>query len=283
MKIIVTGAKGQIGVDVIKELTMREIEHKGVDLDDFDITNRYDVFNYLLDYQPDAVIHCAAYTAVDKAEDEPELCRFINEEGSRNIALACKEIDTKMIYISTDYVFGGDGEDFYKPDDPKTPTCVYGVTKLAGEKAVMEILDKYFILRISWVFGEHGNNFVKTMLRMGRERDELNVVCDQIGSPTYTADLAPLLYDMVVTDKYGIYHATNEGICSWAEFAQNIFYQSGINVKVNPILASEYPVKARRPYNSRLDKSCLDEVGFKRLPCWEDAIERLLKVRCLDC
>jgi len=276
MKILVTGAKGQLGYDVLKELSRRDIPHKGIDLDDCDITDKSAVFAVIEVYAPTAVIHCAAYTAVDKAEDEPELCRKINEDGTRNIAEACKQVDAKMIYISTDYVFPGTGDHFYKPTDATAPLSVYGKTKLAGEKVVLNTLDKYFIVRISWVFGQDGNNFVKTMLRLGKERDTLNVVCDQVGSPTYTADLAPLLCDMADSDKYGIYHATNEGVCSWAEFAKEIFRQVGMDVVVNPIQSSEYPTKAVRPFNSRMDKYCLDEGGFKRLPDWEDALMRHL-------
>ena len=274
MKVLVTGAKGQLGYDVMKELTTRNIPCKGVDRDDFDITNKSDVYHAIEEYRPSAVIHCAAYTAVDKAEDEPELCRQINEYGTRNIAEACKRISAKMLYISTDYVFSGEGDHFHKPNDPTAPVSVYGKTKLAGEKAVIETLDEYFIVRISWVFGENGNNFVKTMLRLGKERDTINVVNDQIGSPTYTADLAPLLCQMTNTEKYGIYHATNEGTCSWAEFAMEIFHQAGLNVTVNPIPSSDYPTKAVRPLNSRLDKGCLNEAGFARLPCWKNALGR---------
>jgi len=277
MKILVTGAKGQLGYDIIKELTSRNIPHKGVDMDDFDITDKSATLAAINGYQPTAVIHCAAYTAVDKAEDEPELCRQINEDGTRNIAQACRQVDAKMIYISTDYVFPGHGEHFHKPDDPTAPASVYGETKLAGELAVKAELEKYFIVRISWVFGQNGNNFVKTMLRLGKERDILNVVCDQIGSPTYTADLAPLLCDMAVSERYGVYHATNEGVCSWAEFAREIFRLAGMDTKVNPILSSGYPTKATRPLNSRLDKTCLDEGGFQRLPGWEDALSCVMK------
>ena len=273
MKILVTGAKGQLGTDVLKELSSRNIQHKGTDIDNLDITDKDAVTNTILDYRPDAVIHCAAYTAVDKAEDEPELCRKINEDGTRYIAEACEQAGAKMLYISTDYVFPGTGEHFYKPSDPTDAISVYGKTKLAGEKAVTETLERYFIVRISWVFGQHGNNFVKTMLRLGKERDSLNVVCDQIGSPTYTADLAPLLCDMAATEKYGIYHATNEGICSWAEFAEEIFKQAGLQTKVNPIPTSEYPTKATRPLNSRLDKSSLTKLGFSLLPHWKEALK----------
>lgn len=279
IKILVTGAKGQLGTDIMQELTARGISSIGVDIDGFDITDRQAVSDANRLHQPNVVIHCAAHTAVDKAEDEPELCRQINEEGTRNIALACKETGAKMLYISTDYVFEGNGSHFHKPHDPTNPLSVYGKTKLDGEIAVQEILDKFFIVRISWVFGQHGNNFVKTMLRLGKERDSLNVVCDQIGSPTYTVDLAKLLCDMAVSEKYGVYHATNEGVCSWAEFAEEIFRQAGMDVVVNRIAAVDYPVRARRPYNSRLSKDCLDEVGFDRLPEWKDALTNVLVSR----
>lgn len=277
MKILVTGAKGQLGFDIVKELAKRNIPHRGVDVEDFDITDREAVLNSVLEFRPAAVIHCAAYTAVDKAEDEQELCRKINEDGTRNIAEACKATDAKMLYISTDYVFPGDGTHFYKPGDSTAPASHYGKTKLAGEEAVKKFLKKFFIIRISWVFGQNGNNFVKTMLRLGKERDSLNVVSDQIGSPTYTADLAPLLCDMASGEKYGIYHATNEGICSWAEFAAEIFRQAGMDTQVNPVPSSEYPTKAKRPLNSRLDKSSLTEAGFIRLPNWKDALHRFLQ------
>ena len=220
MRVLVTGVGGQLGYDVCKELTARNIEHKGVDLADFDITDREATHNYIENYHPDAVIHCSAWTAVDKAEDELEKVEAVNAKGPRNIAEACKKINAKMVYISTDYVFPGTGERFYEPDDPTGPLSVYGKTKLEGELAVRELLEKYFIVRVSWVFGKNGNNFVKTMLRLSETHSEVNVVCDQVGSPTYTADLASLLCDMVMTEKYGIYHATNEGICSWAEFAE---------------------------------------------------------------
>ena len=277
MKILVTGARGQLGSDICKKLDARKILNKGVDVESFDITNKDAVNNAFSKYTPDAVIHCAAYTAVDKAEDEPELCRRINEDGTRYIAEACKKAGAKMIYISTDYVFPGDGLNFYKPHDPTDAISVYGKTKLAGEKVVSEILEKFFIVRISWVFGSNGNNFVKTMLRLGKERESLSVVCDQIGSPTYTAELAGLLCDMVLTDNFGIYHATNEGVCSWAEFAEEIFLQSGMSTKVKHIAASDYPTKAARPLNSRLDKTCLDNVGFSRLSHWKDALGDFLK------
>ena len=281
MKTLVTGAKGQLGSDIVKELTARGVKNKGVDIGDFDITDKHSVFAAISKYQPTAVIHCAAYTAVDKAEEEPELCRKVNEDGTRHIAKACKDIRAKMLYISTDYVFAGVGSEFHKPDDKCSPLSVYGKTKLAGERAVIETLDRYFIIRTSWVFGQNGGNFVKTMLRLGKERElsreQLNVVSDQFGSPTYTFDLAPLICDMAQSEKFGIYHATNEGTCSWAEFAAEIFKLANINVKVNPIPSEQYSAKAARPKNSRLCKENLDMAGFKRLPHWKDSLERYAK------
>lgn len=277
MKVLVTGVKGQLGYDVVKELYSRGISCIGADIEEFDITDEQAVSSFIGDCRPDAVIHCSAYTAVDKAEDDPELCRAVNVQGTRNIAAVCKKIDAKMIYISTDYVFPGIGTNEYEVGDPTGPLGVYGQTKLGGELVVKELLDKYFIVRVSWVFGKNGNNFVKTMLRLGKERSEMNVVCDQVGSPTYTADLAPLLCDMVVTEKYGTYHATNEGICSWAEFAKEIFGQAGYATKVNFIPTSEYPTRAKRPLNSRMSKRSLEEAGFKKLPHWQDALKRYLR------
>lgn len=278
MKVLVTGVGGQLGYDVMQELHKRSIDCCGADRAEFDITDFAATHKFITNYMPDAVIHCSAYTAVDKAEDEAELCRAVNAGGTENIAKACKEICAKMIYISTDYVFPGTGENFYEPDDATAPCNVYGKTKLAGELAVEKLLDKYFIVRISWVFGINGNNFIKTMLRLGETHKKLNVVADQIGSPTYTADLAVLLVDMVQTEKYGTYHATNEGVCSWADFAEKIFAVAGMDVKVNHITSSEYPTKAVRPKNSRLSKDKLVENGFNRLPTWEDAVERYVKI-----
>lgn len=276
MKILVTGVGGQLGYDVCKVLDARHIKNKGVDLADFDITDAKATHEYILSYHPDAVIHCSAWTAVDKAEDELDTVRAVNVEGPRNIATACKEIGAKMLYLSTDYVFPGTSDHFYEPEDPTGPLGAYGATKLEGELVVKELLDRYFIVRISWVFGKNGNNFVKTMLRLAETKNELNVVCDQIGSPTYTADLAPLLCDMIMTDKYGTYHATNEGICSWADFAEEIFRLAGKQVKVNHIPTSEYPTRAVRPLNSRMSKDKLEQVGFTRLPHWKDALKRYL-------
>ena len=277
MKILVTGYNGQLGYDVVKELNSRSVECRGVDREDFDITDRDETVGYICDYAPDAVIHCAAYTAVDRAEDDEENCRKVNADGTENIAVACEKLRAKMLYVSTDYVYGGDGEAPFETDSPTNPKNVYGVTKLEGEKAVMKYIDKFFIVRTSWVFGINGNNFVKTMLRLGDEKESLNVVCDQVGSPTYTPDLARLICDLIVTEKYGIYHGTNENYCSWAEFAAEIMKLGGKKTVINPVPSSEYPTKAERPHNSRLSKKCLDEAGIKRLPTWQDALKRFLK------
>ncbi|MDD6276336.1 MAG: dTDP-4-dehydrorhamnose reductase [Clostridia bacterium] len=276
MKILVTGYNGQLGYDVVRELNLRHIDCKGTDMADFDITNLTDTAEYIKNYSPDEVIHCAAYTAVDKAEDEPELCRRVNVDGSRNIAAACREIGAKMLYVSTDYVYGGRGCEPFEVTDATDPQNVYGRTKLDGEKAVIAELDKYFIVRTSWVFGINGNNFVKTMIKLGSQKDEIKVVCDQIGSPTYTPDLARVICDLIVTDKYGIYHATNENYCSWAEFAEAIMNKANLKAKIIPIPTSEYPSKAKRPLNSRLSKKCLDEIKIERLPSWENALDRYL-------
>lgn len=277
MKILVTGYNGQLGYDVVKELNSRSVECRGVDREDFDITDRDETVGYICDYAPDAVIHCAAYTAVDRAEDDEENCRKVNADGTENIAVACEKLRAKMLYVSTDYVYGGDGEAPFETDSPTNPKNVYGVSKLEGEKAVMKYIDKFFIVRTSWVFGINGNNFVKTMLRLGDEKENLNVVCDQVGSPTYTPDLARLICDLIVTEKYGIYHVTNENFCSWAEFAAEIMKLGGKKTVINPVPSSEYPTKAERPHNSRLSKKCLDEAGIKRLPTWQDALKRFLK------
>lgn len=277
MKILVTGYNGQLGYDVVKELNSRSVECRGVDREDFDITDRDETVGYICDYAPDAVIHCAAYTAVDRAEDDEENCRKVNADGTENIAVACEKLRAKMLYVSTDYVYGGDGEAPFETDSPTNPKNVYGITKLEGEKAVMKYIDKFFIVRTSWVFGINGSNFVKTMLRLGDEKESLNVVCDQVGSPTYTPDLARLICDLIVTEKYGIYHGTNENFCSWAEFAAEIMKLGGKKTVINPVPSSEYPTKAERPHNSRLSKKCLDEADIKRLPTWQDALKRFLK------
>ena len=277
MKVLVTGVKGQLGYDVVNELEKRDIEAVGVDIDEMDITDADSVNKVIKEANPDAVIHRAAYTAVDAAEDNVEICRKVNRDGTQNIANVCKELDCKMIYISTDYVFDGQGTRPWEPDDKQTPLNVYGQTKYEGELAVSNTLDKYFIVRIAWVFGVNGKNFIKTMLNLSKTRTEVNVVNDQFGSPTYTYDLARLLVDMVLTDRYGFYHATNEGIISWYEFAVAIFKAAGIDMKVNPVSSAEYPAKAKRPSNSRMSKEKLSENGFKRLPSWQDALERYIK------
>ena len=277
MKVLVTGVKGQLGYDVMAELAKRNIEAIGVDIDEMDITDKISVEKVIGEAAPDVVVHCAAYTAVDAAEDNEALCRRVNADGTRNIAEVCKKLDCKMVYISTDYVFDGQGTRPWEPDDERHPLNVYGQTKYEGELAVQENLSKYFIVRIAWVFGKNGKNFVKTMLKLAETHDKLTVVNDQFGSPTYTYDLARLLVDMIQTDKYGIYHATNEGICTWYEFACEIFRQAGVKIEVTPVPASEYPAKAKRPENSCLDKSKLTENGFERLPSWQDALRRYLK------
>lgn len=278
MRVLVTGAKGQLGCDLMAELAKRGLEGIGVDVEEMDITDAQICRKVIKEAQVDAVIHCAAYTAVDAAEDHVELCRRINGEGTRNVALACKEAGVKMMYISTDYVFDGQGTRPWEPDDDRAPLNVYGQTKYEGELAVEELLEKYFIVRIAWVFGVAGKNFIKTMLRLGRERGAVSVVDDQVGSPTYTYDLARLLVDMIQTDRYGRYHATNEGLCSWYEFAVEIFRQAGMTeVAVTPVSSDQFPAKAVRPSNSRMSKEKLSENGFERLPSWQDALGRFLK------
>ena len=276
IKVLVTGVSGQLGYDVVKRLNALRIETIGIGVETFDIADKEQTEAYILNYKPDVVVHCAAYTAVDKAEDEQERCYAINVDGTRNIAEACKKIDAKMVYISTDYVFDGEGTDAQKEDKPTTPIDYYGYTKEQGELVVQKILEKYFIIRTSWVYGENGNNFVKTMLKLGQTKDEISAVNDQIGAPTYTPDLAVLICDMLQTSKYGTYHGVNEGYCSWYEFAVEIFKQSYIKIKVNSIPTSEYPTRAKRPLNSRLSKEMLDKNGFDRLPDWKDALVRYL-------
>ncbi len=277
MKVLVTGVKGQLGYDMANELVRRGHTVIGTDVEEMDITDAAQVEKFMTENVTDAVIHCAAYTAVDAAEDNEEICRRINAEGTKNIAEMCKKLDQKMIYISTDYVFDGSGERPWDPDDERSPLNVYGQTKYEGELAVERNLDKYFIVRIAWVFGVNGKNFVKTMLNLGRTHEELNVVNDQIGSPTYTYDLAKLLADMVETEKYGRYHATNEGRCSWYEFACEIFKTAGVDVRVNPVSSDQFPAKAKRPHNSRMDTGKLAGNGFQPLPSWQDALKRYIR------
>lgn len=285
MRVLVTGVKGQLGHDVMNELAKRNHTGVGVDIEEMDITDAASVERVIRESNVEAVIHCAAWTAVDLAEDEDKIdkVRQVNANGTENIAKVCAELDLKMIYISTDYVFDGQGTRPWEPDDERHPLNVYGQTKYEGELAVEKYLTKYYIVRIAWVFGVNGKNFIKTMLNLGKTHDQLTVVDDQIGSPTYTYDLARLLVDMVETDKYGRYHATNEGLCSWYEFACEIFRQAAkINpvyekVHVTPVDSSKYPAKAKRPSNSRMSKEKLTENGFERLPSWQDALERYLK------
>lgn len=282
MKVLVTGSKGQLGYDVIKELCSRGHEALGFDLPELDITDEAAVLAVFDRVKPDAVIHCAAWTAVDAAEESGNIAKVfaVNEGGTRNIAAACKRTGAKLLYLSTDYVFDGQGSAPWGADETRfAPLNEYGKSKLAGENAVRELLQAYFIVRIAWVFGKNGNNFVKTMLRLSETHDTLRVVCDQVGTPTYTPDLARLLVDMIETDKYGVYHATNEGgYISWYDFASAIMQEAGKLTKIIPVTTAEYGLsKAARPFNSRLDKSKLKENGFEPLPDWRDALKRYLK------
>lgn len=298
MKVFVTGVAGQLGHDVMNELAKRGYEGIGTDLKEtysgvqdgspvttmpyvsLDITDAKAVEETITGVNPDVIVHCAAWTAVDAAEDKKDLVHKINVDGTQNIANVAKKIDAKMVYISTDYVFNGQGETPWDPDcKDYAPLSVYGETKLGGEQAVSNTLDKYFIVRIAWVFGLNGNNFIKTMLRVGKTHDQVTVVSDQIGTPTYTLDLSRLLVDMIETDKYGYYHATNEGgFISWYEFTKEIYRQAGYSTKVLPVTTEEYGIsKAARPFNSRLDKSKLVKNGFTPLPTWQDALSRYLK------
>ena len=278
MRIIVTGAKGQLGSDVMQRLSEIGAEAIGADIDRLDITDEKAVDLFFKESHADGVIHCAAYTNVDLAESQKEICRKINADGTRNIAAACEKYGMKLLYLSTDYVFDGRGSEPFETDSPKAPCNFYGETKLEGETEAARLCKKLFIVRISWVFGENGKNFVKTMLRLAAERSEISVVCDQTGSPTYTKDLAVLLCEMISGCKYGVYHATNEGVCSWAEFADKIMELSKSETKIIPIPSSQYKSAAVRPANSRLSKSSLDKNGFSRLPHWEDALQRFLGI-----
>ena len=280
MKLLVTGYKGQLGYDVVNEAKSRGIEAVGVDIDEMDITNAQQINDVIKTGNYDAVVHCAAWTAVDKAE-EPELfdkVRAVNATGTKNIVNVCKELNIPIMYFSTDYVFNGQGTAPWNEYDERHPLNVYGQTKYEGELAV-ETYPKHFIIRIAWVFGKNGNNFIKTMLRLGKAKGAVSVVNDQIGNPTYTFDLAKLVVDMIQTDKYGTYHATNSGdFISWYDFACEIFKQAGMNdVEVTPVDSTAFPAKATRPKNSRMNQTELDKNGFKRLPTWQDALARYLK------
>ena len=275
--IIVTGADGQLGSDVCYQLKKLKLNYIGIDKKELDITDKAAVMRFFEENKADSLIHCAAYVAVDKAEEEKEICFAVNEKGTQNLAEACKLHSIKMLYISTDYVFNGEGEEPFETDDDKGPLNVYGESKLKGECAVISSINNYFIVRTSWVFGEKNTNFIATMLRLADTKNELRVVCDQIGSPTYSKDLAKLVTEMIQTEKYGIYHATNEGYCSWYELAAKSFEAADKKIKTFPVTSEEYPTKAKRPKNSRLSKKSLTEAGFNTLPHWKDAVNRYIK------
>jgi dTDP-4-dehydrorhamnose reductase len=277
MKVLVTGATGQLGYDIIKELKKRNIDAVGIGSKDCDISVKNAVFQIIENVRPDAIIHCAAYTAVDNAENEIDKCNLINVEGTKNIVLACKQYDITLLYVSTDYVFSGDSIEPWKPDDERKPVSQYGKSKYQGELAVEELIYKYFIVRISWVFGINGKNFVKSMLKLAETNNEIRVVSDQVGSPTYTVDVAQIMVDMIQTNKYGNYNISNEGLCSWNEFAQEIFAYTDKKIKIIPVSSEDYGAKAKRPLNSRMDNTKLVENGFNTLPSWKDALKRFLK------
>jgi dTDP-4-dehydrorhamnose reductase len=274
MRILVTGYSGQLGYDVVQQGKALGLDMYGTSSTDLDITNEDDVNEYINRLKPDAIIHCAAYTAVDRAEDDRETCWNVNVSGTKHLVSAAKHHSVKIMYISTDYVFNGQGDVPFDEGDSPSPINYYGLTKYEGEKCVQESTDSHFIVRVSWVFGMNGNNFVKTMLKLAETRDELNVVGDQWGSPTYTVDLANLLLAMVQSGKYGTYHASNEGFCTWAEFAREIFWATEKGVTVNAIATEQYPTRAARPRNSCMSKEKLTSQGFTPLPTWQDAVAR---------
>ena len=274
--ILVTGSTGQLGSDVVKELLKRGYSTLSPNRSELNLCSEDNIRNYILNSNCEAIVHCAAYTQVDKAEDEKDLCIKINATATKHIAKCAKILDIPMIYISTDYVFDGTKDGKYTENDETNPINIYGESKLAGEKYVQEILDKYYIVRTSWVFNINGKNFIETMLRLSKANNQLSIVNDQIGSPTYTKDLSRLLVDMLETSKYGLYHATNEGYCSWYEFANTIFKLANINIDIRAINSNEYASRAKRPLNSKLSKDKLIEYGFKPLPHWEDALKDYL-------
>ena len=274
--ILVTGSTGQLGSDVVKELLKRGYSTLSPNRSEFNLCSEDSIRNYILNSNCEAIVHCAAYTQVDKAEDEKDLCIKINTTATKHIVKCAKILDIPMIYISTDYVFDGTKDGEYTENDETNPINIYGESKLAGEKYVQEILDKYYIVRTSWVFNINGKNFIETMLRLSKANNQLSIVNDQIGSPTYTKDLSRLLVDMLETSKYGLYHATNEGYCSWYEFANTIFKLANINIDIRAINSNEYASRAKRPLNSKLSKDKLIEYGFKPLPNWEDALKDYL-------
>ncbi|HCT63552.1 MAG TPA: dTDP-4-dehydrorhamnose reductase [Erysipelotrichaceae bacterium] len=275
--IVITGNRGQLGFDIEKVCQDRGLEYLGIDINELDITDKNAVNEFFQSKNIDTFIHCAAFTAVDVAEDNPELCYRVNTEAVKYLVDACKKHNVKFIFISTDYVFSGQKEGIYVPEDKTSPLSVYGKSKADSEAYIQENLEKYYIVRISWAFGLNGKNFVRTMLRLGKEKPIISVVSDQIGSPTYTKDIAPLLVDMSQTDKYGVYHATNEGYCSWADFTRYILEKAGLTAEVKDILTIDYPTKAARPMNSKLSKDKLEENGFTRLPSWQSAVDRYLQ------
>lgn len=275
--VLVTGVKGQLGYDVVKELNKRGIPNKGIDIQDLDLTKESDVIKFITELKPWCIIQCAGYTQVDKAEnEETRKCFDINYKATEYIATVCNLLKIKLVYISTDYVFDGTKIGEYEVDDSINPLSKYAISKAQGEKAILNNLDKYFIIRTSWLFGQNGNNFINTMLRLGKEKESIDVVCDQIGSPTYTVDLATVICEIIGTEKYGIYHATNEGFCSWADLAKKSLEVAKVDCKINPVLSSDYKSITKRPLNSKLSKSSLTRNGFNLLPTWEDAVERYL-------
>lgn len=277
--VLVTGVNGQLGCDVVKELNKRGIPNKGIDVQNLDITKQNDVMNFITELKPECIVHCAGYTQVDKAEieeSETQKCLDVNYKATEYIAKVCNSFSIKMVYISTDYVFDGNKVGEYETDDIVNPLSKYAMSKAQGERAVLNNLDKHFIIRTSWLFGKNGSNFIDTMIRLGKINESIDVVCDQIGSPTYTVDLAVLICDIINTNKYGIYHATNEGFCSWADLAKKSLEIANIDCEINPVLSKEYKSVAKRPLNSKLSKRSLIENGFNLLPTWQDSVKRYL-------
>ena len=277
MKVLVTGIAGQLGFDVVRQLDRLRIENKGVDLQDFDLTDQTAVMKAVSEYHPDVIVHCAAYTNVDKAETEPETCCAVNGGGTVNLVRAALAVNAALLYVSTDYVFPGNGTEPFETDFPVGPKNVYGLSKLQGEEAVRGLMTRYWIVRTSWVFGLNGRNFVRTMLRLGREKSELTVVDDQTGSPTYTPDLARVICDLIRGDRYGVYHATNDGFCTWADFAAEIMRQSGRSCAIRRVTSEEYAgSQTKRPKNSRLSKKSLVQAGVTPPQRWQDALSAYL-------
>lgn len=277
MKVVVTGAKGQLGQDVVLELARQNHEAIGADREQLDVTNEASVQAFISDVRPDVILHCAAYTNVDGAEENEDAAYQVNALGTENLAKAAKQVGAKMLYVSTDYVFDGTATEPYEVDEPTKPLGAYGRTKLAGEELLQKNLEQFFIVRTAWVFGVHGNNFVKTMLRLGKERGEVGVVHDQVGSPTYTVDLARFMVELMETQEYGIYHATNSGVCSWYEFAVEIFKQASLNVIVNPLTTEQFPRPAARPKYSVLSKKKIEVQGLMPLRDWKEALNAYLE------